>query len=846
VLVCGPAGTGKTSLVAEWARQRAAETGTAGWITFEDGDSSFWGRLLECLDRLGLDVPRGGSDAVSETVLGRRQLTALAATIADRPERWTVVLDGYELASLELAREVDLLLRHTFGRLQLLFVGRVDPMLPLYRYRLGDSMLEIRAADLAFTDDEAARLLSGLGVTLSKESVHDLNERVKGWAAGLRFAARALAVRPDPEGSVSTVISQAGDINEYLLGEVLDVQTPEVRRFLLDTSVPDLLSPRLVEQLGGARALHVLDEVARANAFIEPVPDNPGSYRYYPFFRDLLRAQLAYEAPERVGELHRRAAAWYQREGLVERSIGHLAAVTAWDEVSTQIVDGLLVGRVLLEGPEGTLASVAAQVPDDLEQSSACVVRAAAALADRDWGACSEELSAARRTAATDSPNACVLLSVSVLDAVRASLFEDADRAAALAVEALRLLGGGRTRSRTASESELYALTQLSTGVVMLRRGDLKRARKALTIAVGLEPSRRFPSFRSDCLGYLAVVDALEGYLSRARRTALESSTTAADAGLPLASRAAAAEVALAFVAFEQYELKAAREHVSAAVAVRSLRGDPVPRSLLEGVMAGLERANGHLQPGLARLDAAADTAAAADPWLADWLHIEAAKLGVASGRTEVALRELELVGDRAKPEASVVEAAAYAERGQESTAEDLLARARDGQPRLPTLVSGLLVESVQQSRRRAPGRARAALDRSLRLAAGEELRRPFREAGPAVQRLLSADPRLLREHTWLSHSTAAPARSPSGYRVGAGREGRPPAGPEVVETLTAKELEVLGHLEELLTTEEIAEKMFVSVNTVRTHVRSILRKLGVSRRNAAVRKARELGLFDA
>ncbi len=549
---------------------------------------------------------------------------------------------------------------------------------------------------------------------------------------------------------MSTVVSQAGDINEYLLGEVLDAQTPELRRFLLDTSVPDLLSPRLVEELGGVRALHTLDDVARANAFIEPVPDQPGSYRYYPFFRDLLRAQLAYEAPERVADLHRLAAAWYQREGLTERSLSHLAAVAAWDDVSAQIVDGLLVGRLLLEGQDGTLSSVARGVPADLEGTSACVVRAAAALANADRGACAEELSGARRTAAGTAGHD-LLLSISVLDAVRASLVEEADKAASLADEALRALGGGKTRSRSAPESELYALTQLSTGVAMLRLGDLKLARKALTIAVGLDPSRRFPAFRADCLGYLAVVDALEGYLSRSRRTALESSTTAAEAGVPLASRSAAAQVALAFVALEQYELKTAREHVSSAVAARSLPGDPVSRSLLEGVMAGLERANGHLQPGLARLDAAAGTAASADPWLADWLRIEAAKLSVASGRAELALHELELVGDRGKPEASVVEAAAHEERGQEGPAEELLTRARDGQPRLPTQVTGLLVESVQQSRRRAPGRARAALDRSLRLAAGEELRRPFREAGPAVQRLLSADPRLLREHSWLS-----------------------------------------------------------------------------------------------
>jgi LuxR family maltose regulon positive regulatory protein len=153
--------------------------------------------------------------------------------------------------------------------------------------------------------------------------------------------------------------------------------------------------------------------------------------------------------------------------------------------------------------------------------------------------------------------------------------------------------------------------------------------------------------------------------------------------------------------------------------------------------------------------------------------------------------------------------------------------------------VSRLLVEVAREARRRSPGRARVVLARSLRLAAPEELRRPFREAGPAVQRVLSSDPRLLREHEWLNR----PGPRVPAQRSG-GESGRDLLSPDLVEPLTAKELEVLGHLEELLTTEEIAQKMFVSVNTVRTHVRSILRKLGVNRRNAAVRKARDLGML--
>lgn len=838
VVVSAPAGTGKTSLVAEWVKN-GEEPGTTGWISFEDGDAEFWQLVIECLGRLGLSIPVQGGDTAGDTSLGKPGLMALAGVIVGLPGRLSIVFDDYEMVSLELAREVDFLLQHTLGKLRLIFVGRVDPVLPLYRYRLTDTLLEIRAADLAFSDEEAAQLMRLSGVALSKAAVHDLNERVRGWAAGLRFAARALVTRDDPEQSAATVVAQTGDINEYLIGEVLDAQTSEIRCFLLDTCVIDTLFPELVEELAGARAVHTLGELARLNAFIEPVPDRPGSYRYYPFFRDLLRAQLAYESPKRMAELHRRAARWFERRGLPDLAIAHLSATGAWEDLATLIVNGLLVPRLLLEDRRGPLGKAGLRLPGDLDQSASCLVRAAVALATGDRATCADELARARRAAPTPAVrDDALFVGTAVLDAVRASIADDAESAKTLAQEAERALN--RPSLRTSAGSDLYALVQFSKGVALLRRGEFQPAKKALVHAAGLDRAHSYASFRADCLGYLAVIEVLEGHISRARRAAEQAVALAANAGTWLTDRSPTAHVALACAAFEQYDLKTAREHIGTAMAFRALQDDPVSRSLAEGVIAGLERARGQLQPALARLECAAATVTSTDPMLADHLRVEAAKLSVASGRAELALGALAEIEERDEPEVAVVAAAAYAEQGQQAAVQDHLARARDGEPPLPARVMGLLVEAMQESLHRSPARAHVALERSLRLAAPEGLRRPFREAGPTVRRLLMADSRLLVENRWLSQTQGPAATGERSNRHEPGSRN----GSGVVEQLTAKELEVLGHLQELLTTEEIAEKMSVSVNTVRTHVRSILRKLGVDRRNTAVRKARELGII--
>lgn len=849
VLVSAPAGSGKTSLVADWVSDNGEQDRTE-WITFEAEDEAFWPGLIGCLERLGVAVSHQAFPRTAVT-LDRRLLASVAAAVASQPSRLTVVVDGYDVVSAEVADDVEFLLSHSGHRLRLVVVTRVDPVLPLYRYRLEDTIAEVRMAHLAFTDDEAARLLEDCGVVLTPASVRVLNARTQGWAVGLRFAARMLVRREDPDRAVADVSGDIGNIGEYLLGEVLAAQTPQVREFLLSTSIPDTLQPGLAEELGGHSAARTLAFLTRVNAFIEPVPEHPGYYRYHPFFRDLLRSELAYESPELMAQLQLRAAKWFAHEGLLTASVGHYAALGAWIEAATQLVDDLAVGELLLGGGSSVLARALRAIPDDLKDASTSVVRATLSLADGDTHVAGEQLTQAQQSleGSESAHVGAVSLCVAVLQALRACFTDDPTGALALAESAERALDEFEDRPKVDSHPELCAMVRLSRGIATTRRGQLADANDVFGAAAAVATSAGAGAepLLVESLGWLAVVGCLRGQLTRAESLATRAVDIADSVALPPAVRPSPARVALAWVCVERYDLRAGLEHLRLVDEAEPVHGDPVTGTLLALARARLQVARGDLSGALASVEGALVDTSDPNSWLADTLRIEAGHLRVTNGEPAVALLEVEGVWDHDRAEVALVVAQARLAQGDVQAAGEALSQVLVGGAASMTQISGWLVEVSRQLLAGSPRRARSALERSLRLASRESLRRPFREAPTAVRELLAHDAQLVKDHAWLSSDSRRYARGGlAAASVPGPRSARELVVAPVVESLTPKELEVLGHLAELLTTEEIASTMFVSVNTVRTHVRSILRKLGVSRRNAAVRRARDLHLLPS
>ncbi|HJZ00862.1 MAG TPA: AAA family ATPase, partial [Streptosporangiaceae bacterium] len=338
VLVCAPAGFGKTALVADWLRSCGRPV---AWLSLDVGDNDpvrFWRHVVAALDRarpgIGERVaPLPGPLPSSFEGLVTVLINELAALSGEN--EIVLVLDDYHLVD---ARQVHVslafLLEHLPPGLHLVLASRSDPPLPLARLRARGQLAELRTGDLRFTAEEGAALLrESAGGALPGAAVAALVARTEGWAAGLQLAALSLRGRSDIAGFVAAFSGSHRFILDYLTEEVLDGQPEQVREFLLETSVLERLSGGLCDAVTGRDdGQAMLEQVEQAGLFLMPLDEVRGWWRYHRLFADLLRARLQQQRPGRVAVLHRAAAAWYEEHGLADDAVGHAlgAGDTAW------------------------------------------------------------------------------------------------------------------------------------------------------------------------------------------------------------------------------------------------------------------------------------------------------------------------------------------------------------------------------------------------------------------------------------------------------------------------------------------------------------------------------------
>ena len=390
-------------------------------------------------------------------------------------------------------------------------------------------------------------------------------------------------------------------------------------------------------------------------------------------------------------------------------------------------------------------------------------------------------------------------------------------------------------------------LILLGKGCALLYAGDLKAAAAAFSDAAAATQTFDDGHLKAECLGQLAMVEAVQGHLRRAAELGKRANTTADRCELRNRARSAAADVALAWVHTEGCDLMAARVHADRAADSVAIHRDLVGVGLLAIVRARNQRARGDIGGAVDTIErASSDCPANPTPgWLSGRLAVIHAALRAASGSSEtVGAVQGGTARDeavRASPHGVVVQALARLVSGAPAEANALVSPVLSlVDAPLDTRVEAWLLTATCELVQGRIDLARTALEQALRLAAPERLRRPIFETSPRLRRFLRQTPELTQQHQWLGAPGEASAEARHAVRRNDTNEGSTLV---VMEALTEKETEVLRHLAAMLSTEEIARTMFVSVNTVKTHVRGVLRKLSAARRNEAVRRARELGL---
>ncbi|MEV6212050.1 LuxR C-terminal-related transcriptional regulator [Kitasatospora sp. NPDC051914] len=837
VLVNGPAGAGKTLLVADWAAA-APLPGPVVWLTLERGDDApgvFWAYLLEALRHRGVPLPDDVADPARAAEVDRALPARLAAHLAGRDTPVVLVLDEFEhVTSPAVAAGLDGLLRHAAGGLRLVLISRDEPLLPLHRYRAAGDIAELRGTDLAFTVDETGVLLSRHGLSLSAPGVRALARRTEGWAAGLRLCALAAESADDPEAYLGAFEAGHSTVADFLLAEVLEAQPPETQDLLLRTSILERTHTGLADALTGRRdAARILGELRHANAFVTPLGHD--WYRQHTLFAEILRVHLRARHPGLEQELHLRAAHWLHRGGRLADALEHAAAAGEWELAASWLVDDLALGHLLAGLDAARLNGLFAAMPEEAGGPAVELVRAARALARWDADRGLAHLDRADGPAPAAAGGAAARLGGAFLRVLAARLLGSADMAEN-AAETAAGLERAVPEERLRAHPELSALLLAELGSAQLWEGRFDAARASLAAAAEVPGGTARAAARHESLGRLALIDLLLGSPGRAEAHAREAVAEAERCGLPPSAHSGVGHLVLAEVAFDRDDLAAARAGLERAAAGAGARHDPLVVVGLSVLRARLLLAGGDTCAALAVL-AAAEHPAPADkpsPWARQRIALGQCAAHLAGGDPQAAVRMLSAAGGEG-PEQAVAAAQAHLAAGDARAAVTALDAVPAGQLRPPAVaVRALLVRARAASACGDPAAAHRLLAQALAAARPDRLRRPFREAGPWVRRLLQERPALARPHGWL----------PRDLLAGLPRPDDPAAAPPVVERLSEREHDVLVRVAQMMSTDEIAADLHLSVNTVKTHLKSINRKLCATRRGEAVRRARQLHLL--
>jgi LuxR family transcriptional regulator, maltose regulon positive regulatory protein len=830
-LVVAPAGSGKSVLLGQWMRGSAARACHLQ-ITPADDDPVVFARALtsaiaavapdfdpRVADLVAVAGPDMGTVFVSRLLVGLEELDVDVVIVLD---------DVHRLANRAIWADLDQVIERLPDNVRIVLSARWDPPVRLQSLQLLSQVVEVRASDLAFAADEARGLIEAVsGHPLTELQTDALVDRTDGWAAGLQLAAISLQRFADADAFIDGFTGSNKLVADYLAEEVIDVLEPEVRRFLLHTSVLEWLSADVCNVVTGGRdAEEMLDLLARRSLFLVQ-PDRSGErLRYHHLFADLLRDRLRASEPDEEPRLRRRAAAYLLGHGQLADAIEQLLVAGDGSQVVRVIVDR---GQGFFEREENlTLARwLTTARAQNVDAPVALEVNLLAAqLAGHDTGAAVETYRRLRRRtdlAAGETAAAAALYTCLVLNDLPTSEVHRAAR------EAVDLLGSSEVVTDflgIGGRDSVEFLAATMSAMARLHDGELADSARAFEATLEL-PAAQYRLWKVFALGAYALALALAGRSTKARAHASTALAFAEANGVAHHHGLAYSHFALARVSLDQRDRSAATFHLHESETRVRRSGRAALRSVQE--LLRIE----HLATSLGSQRTLGDLRSSAPvpvgPTLfAELRRAQELQLLVRSGKLGQARALVETSPQTSRLLPALIDL--------ELASGDVVAarRALDRwghRPELRGQVERLVGTAAVLSAEGRPQAAHRALQEALDRAEPELLRQPFLTQ-PAALRIL---------HDRAPRGSQAFARSILGA---AAAEARGDGRSALVEPLTDREREILDYLPTRLSNTDIASHLYVSVNTLKSHLRHIYTKLAAANRDEAVARATDLGLL--
>ena len=871
------------------------------WLSLDERDNDptrFFSYVIAALDRIApgvgdhaLSMLRSPTPAPMEVVLG-----ALLEELGQLPSEFVLVLDDYHLMSDRVIHKgMAFVLKHMPPQSHLVLLTRSEPpLLPLARLRLRDELVELRAPDLRFSREESADYLNRLmGLGLTPAEVAALEARTEGWVGALGLAALSLREHASPQAFIAGFRGSHRHVVDYLADEVLRRQPPEVQAFLLHTAVLDQLCGELCDHLiadcklqigdlsgsgsdgqstiSNLQSAIMLEQLEQAGLFLIPLDPQRRWYRYHTLFAEFLRERLAYSAPDLIPVLHRRAADWYAGRGLPIEAVGHLLAARDLD-AATLLIERTARPLLLRSEVSTVLGWLRAMPPDELRaRPLLCVVMAWALAVAGQFDAVEPYLQVAEAAIGAEDDLADERLALyapytrrnflSEVLAVRATvagLRRDVPRTIALAREALALLPDDSVLVR--------AVVALMLGTATYLSGNMAAAGAAFAQAIEAGRAGDLLIITLFAMRQLGELQMRTGQLHRAAATfqrAIDLAAeyypayTGAQAGRPIPV-AGTAYVGMGLVQYEWNNLEVAARLLADGIKLGQ-QGSNLEILLMGPIgLARVELASGKHATARGTIGEAFDYARRTGvARLADWLGAEQARLDLLAGDPRAALAWDRERGLGLDDQLSYMLEIDYLTLAQTRMAQDRPAEAlrllermqalAEAEGRQSSVIEILALRAIALSSTGEPAAARKALRRALDIAAPEGYVRSFIDLGPPLADLLGRELQAIEGEGRGGSPFATYVRSLLAC-FPAQADALTAQGPlviaELVESISAREQEVLRLVAAGLSNQEIADRLIIGLSTVKKHINNIYGKLEVKSRTQALRRARELGIL--